>query len=99
MGMGGMGMGMGRGGMGGGMGGSFQQFPSGPMYQDPYGGGFGANPMSNNFSGGQKAMRGRDVSSRYNPISRPQFGAGMGMGMAGNEQVNDPNATNLFCYF
>jgi len=107
MGMGGMGMGMGRGGMGG-----FQQFPSGPMYQDPYGGGFSANPMSN--FGGQKAMRGRDVSSRFNPISRPQLGAGagpgMGMGMGGKgmgmgvgggpaPMGNDPNTTNLFCYF
>lgn len=96
MGMGGMGMGMGGSAMGG-----FQRFPSGPMYQDPYGGGFGVNPMNNNF-GGQKAMRGRDVSSRYNPISRPQLGAGpgmgMGMGMGGNG-MDDPNATNLFCYF
>lgn len=105
--MGGMGMGMGRGGMGG-----FQQFPSGPMYQDPYGGGMGPQPMANNF-GGQKAMRGRDVSSRYNPISRPQLGAGvnpgMGMGMGGRgmgvgggpapNNVQDPNTTNLFCYF
>ena len=81
--MGGMG-GMGRGGGGGSGGMGFQQFPAQPMYQDPYGGGFSTQPPVNNF-GGQKAMRGRDVSSRYNPISRPQLGGmgAMGMGMGG----------------
>jgi len=116
---GGMGQGSGYGGMGGnnmgggsGMGG-FQQFPSQPMYQDPYGGGSfgGAGPIPNYMGGdgGQKTMRGRDVSQRFNPISRPGLqGQGMGMGMGGmgaggggmgGQGMAGDNDTNLFCYF
>lgn len=89
----------------GGMG--FQQIPSQQVgYQDAYGGGYHSQVNYGvGGDGGQKAMRGRDVSARYNPISRPLggggagvggMGVGIGMGIGGS--MDNSTATVLFCY-
>lgn len=76
-------------------------------YQDPYGGGY-SNQAGYGMvgDGGQKAVRGRDVSARYNPIARPGgagggMGMGMGMGMGGapgGGMQQEPAAIALFVY-
>ena len=69
-------------------------------YQDPYGGGYSAqiDYGIGGDGGGQKTMRGRDVSARFNPIARPLTGGVMGMGMGGGGAMQEVTANVLFCY-
>lgn len=84
---------------------NFAQTPTQQIggYQDPYTGGY-ANQMSYGIVGenmAPKAVRGRDVSARFNPIARPLTGNGIGMGIggvAGAVPAADPSAVCLFVY-
>jgi len=69
-------------------------------YQDPYTGGY-ANQMSYGIVGdnmGPKAVRGRDVSARFNPIARPIPGSNVGLGLGVTATTPDPPVVVLFVY-
>lgn len=79
---------------------NYAQDPSPMAYTDPYGGGYSSQidyGMGADVAG-QKAVRGRDVSARFNPIARPLAGGGMGMGMGAGGAMQDAQANVLFCY-
>jgi ELAV like protein 2/3/4 len=72
------------------------------VYQDPYGGGYAAPQIDYGLGvdGGQKSMRGRYITTRYNPIARPITTAqGMGMGLTNvGPAVQEMPGNVLFCY-
>ena len=80
--------------------------PATTLYQDPYGGGYAAPQIDYGLGvdGGQKSMRGRYITTRYNPIARPISAVPGGLGMPGLTSVPGPqpvaemSGNVLFCY-